>query len=202
MKKLCGFVLGLVVASSALLAIGAASVELGAFTVVMKHVNELVESFEQDAGTDIGRLSVGMGVEADIDVLSIGPATSVAVGGRALFSRQASRDIEVEASLLGLYARGRLAWGRLAVAVDVGGHRGAFSFAEARLVGLSGWGGGVGARVEYGLPVLDRFEVRASVGLRWLPVYEMKDVAGQKYRGRGTAFMDFSGIVASMALNW
>lgn len=200
MEKLFGLILGLLLVSSTVL--GASSVALNGFSVAMEHVNGLIDAYGQDTGTDVESLRVGIGVEADVEVMSFGASTAVSVGGRSLFVRESSRDITVSASLIGLYARAAVTLKRWAFAADLGGHRGAFSFPSARLVGLAGWGGGIGASVGYGIPVTDRIGLRLALGLRWLPVYEMEDGAGQKYRGRGTPFVDFSGIAVSMALSW
>jgi len=203
MRKLC--IVTLVVLAGCIPAFTAAagpSAGVSGFTVSMGHVNELIRSFGQDSQVEIEELRVGIGMNAAVDILSLGDMWSFAVGGKGLFARESSRDVTVSSSLIGLFARATFSLGRLQADLDLGAHRGALSFPDARLLGLSGWGAGLALRVGYGLPITDRLGVTASLGLQWLPVMEMRDGAGQKYRGRGTPFVDFSGIAGSIALNW
>lgn len=178
------------------------TIGLRGFTVSMGHINGLIEEFEQDAELDLSPLLAGAGIEADVGIFAMGDRGSIGFGGRGLLVRETFRDVTITASLVGLFARAEFAFGKWMAHVDAGGHRGTYSFPAARIPGLSGWGAGLGGGVAYRLPLTERFALALDLGLAWLPVPEMSDADGQKYRGRGTPFMDFSGISASIKLTW
>jgi hypothetical protein len=175
---------------------------LSGFSVSMAHINTLIEEFDPDTELDLSPLRTGAGIEVSGTVLPIGDIGSIGVGGRGLLVREVSRDVSINASMIALFAQGKVALGRWMASVDAGACYGMFSFPTARLVSLSGFGVGLVGRAGYRLPVSERFALTFDLGLQWLSVPEMKDAVGQRYRGRGTPFMDFSGISASIGLTW
>jgi hypothetical protein len=202
MKRLAviALIIGLAAPS---LAIGAdVHIGLSGHSVAMGHVNELIETFEVDAGVALSPLRVAAGIEATAPVFSLGRIGTLAAGARYLMARTASRDASAAASLLGLLVRAQFGFGNWTATLDVIGSRGTFSFAEARFVGLSGLGAGLGGSISYRLGLTDRLGITAGVAAQWMAFNEMRDSGGQKYRGRGTPFVDFSGISASIGLTW
>lgn len=175
---------------------------LSGFSVSMAHINSLIEEFDVDAELGLAPLRTGAGVEVSGTILPIGEIGSLGVGGRGLLAREVSRDVSINASMIALFAQGTLALGRWRASVDAGVCHGMFSFPAARVVSLSGFGVGLVGRAGYRLPVSERFALAFDLGLQWLSIPEMKDAGGQRYRGRGTPFMDFSGISASIGLTW
>lgn len=188
--------LGLSLGASAL------SAELLGFSVAMGHINELVDGFNLDSEVELGALRAGAGIELAGDVATIGSAVSLGVGGRGLLSRVSERDVAATALLFGVFGRGTYALGRWFASGDLGAYLGSFSFPSARLTGLRGVGLGLGGRIGYALPFTDRLGLDIQLGLEWMPIQQMTDAAGQKYRGRGTPFMDFSGLSVSIGVIW
>jgi hypothetical protein len=178
------------------------TIGLGGFSVSMEHINGLIEGFEQDAELGLSPLRTGAGVEANAALLPIGGSGALGFGGRGLFVREASRGVSITASMFGLFAQGGVSLGRWLATADVGAYYGTYSFPASRVVDLGGWGIGLAGRLGYALPVSERLAIVLDLGLRWLPIQEMKDPSGQRFRGRGTPFMDFSGISASIGLAW
>lgn len=202
MRKLAAITLSLaLVCVLPVLATGV-TIGLQGFSVSMEHINDLIEDFGDDGERGLSPLRTGAGCEISGSVLPIGGIGSLGLGGRVLFARVTSGDTTVATSMLGLFARTALTLGRWIAQIDAGVYRGTYSFPAVRAVDLSGWGAGLAGTVGYALPLSERFALAFDLGLRWLPIQEMRDPAGQKYRGRGTPFMDFSGISASIGLTW
>jgi hypothetical protein len=176
--------------------------EIVGLSVAMGHVNELIDGYNADADVELATLRAGVGVEVAGDLAIVGSAITLGAGGRGLLARTTKRDVSLTASLVGLFARGAYAAGPWRASADVGAYFGSLSFPSARLVGLRGLGVGLAGRIGYVLPVTSALGFDIHVGLEWLPVQEMTDSAGQKYRGRGTPFMDFSGLSASIGVIW
>jgi len=178
------------------------AVSLSGFSVSMEHLNTLIEEFDPDTELGLSPLRTGASAEVSGTLLSLGDIGSIGLGGRGLLVREVSRDVSINASMIVLFAQGEVALGRWVAIIDAGACYGVFSFPAARLASLSGFGIGLVGRAGYRLPVSERFGLTFDLGLQWLSVPEMKDATGQRYRGRGTPFMDFSGISASIGLTW
>lgn len=170
--------------------------------VGLGHVNGLINDFADEYGADLSEMHVGVGGGLEIGAMRVLGAGEVTFGGRGLVSQQTGRDASVSASLLGLCLGLGYDTGRLRASVDVGAYRGALTFSEARYVDLVGWGPGVAAQGEVRILSRERLSATAGLSVRWLPIYEMEDSSGQTFRGRGTPFLDFSGISVSIGLQW
>lgn len=169
---------------------------------VFSNVNELVAIFENDNDLVLPDLHSVWGLKCDIPVLSPAESTRMGVGIMGLGARASSRDLVIASSLLGLNSWVDYQIGQLSAGIGIGACRGTFSFPEARLVDLSGWGVGIMGHVGHRGIEFGPFSLGATLLLQWLPIQEMSDGGGQRYRGRGTAFLDFSGIAVSIDLGW
>jgi hypothetical protein len=178
------------------------TVALFGFASSMEHVNTLIEEYEVGVDQDLGEMHTGAGAELGMGLVSFLRTGRIGWGGRGVLARLSTRDASIRSSLIGVYVKAEQSFGRWVAGADVGAYWGAFSFPQARFVGLTGWGPGVTGSVAYRLPLLSHIAFGADVRLQWLPIVEMKDAEGQRYRGRGTPFLDFSGVSASIELTW
>lgn len=175
---------------------------LAGFFARMDYLNTLIDLFETDNDLVLPEIHTGWGLKMDIPLFSFIESGWIGLGGRGLVARATTRDISIQDSLLGLYAWGNYRIGSWRLAVDVGGYRGGFSFPAARYVELVGWGGGITGSISYTAICVWGFSLGSTLSLQWLPIYEMHDGVGQRYRGRGTPFLDFSGVSVSIDLIW
>jgi len=166
------------------------------------NVNELVATFEEDNGLTLPDLHSVWGLKCDVPLWSPAENARVGVGLMGLSAMASSRDLVIESALFGFNGWADYQLGQFSAGIDIGACRGSLSFPEARLVGLAGWGLGMTGRVSYKGIALGPFTIGTTLSLHWLPIQEMQDDGGQKYRGRGTAFLDFSGIAVSIDLGW
>lgn len=172
------------------------------FYARMDHTNDLIDLFEVDGDLVLPEIHTGWGVRGDVPLFSFLGTGRIGLGGKGLAARAATRDISIQASLLGFYGWADYRIGNWRFAVDVGGYRGGFSFPAARYVELVGWGGGIAGSVSYMAISAWNFSLGSTLSMQWLPINEMHDVAGQRYRERGAPFLDFSGISVSIDLGW
>ena len=176
--------------------------DLVGFASPMANVNSLIDQFELFADLQLPEMHTGVGLTITAPLLSFLERGRAGVGIRGLATRMTSRDVSVRASLIGLCGMVDYRIGDWSLGIDLGAYRGGFSFLAARYVGLFGWGGGAVARVGYDYVLTSHITIDLDIALQWLPVYEMRDSDGQRYRGRGTPFLDFSGISASIGITW
>jgi len=170
--------------------------------VSMEHINGVIGDLVEATDVDLQPLSVGFGFGAAVSLLELARIGTLSVGLEGLVARQVDRDASVEASSLGAFTRAELARGRFRFAIDLLLARGSLDFASARLAHLAGWSLGARACVGYTLPITKALLVGVRLGYRMSPFHEMVDRSGQTYRGRGTPFMDFSGVSASIGVEW
>ncbi|MCK5827881.1 hypothetical protein KAH43_05080, partial [Candidatus Bipolaricaulota bacterium] len=202
--KTKAMVLGLVICCVATVAGLGIEVNLGVIGGygAFGHVNELVVAFEADNNLSIPELHTEWGLRCDIPVWSPTESARVGLGIMGLGARTSSRDLVISSSLIGLNGSVDYQIGQLIAGIDLGAYRGTFSFPAGRIDDLSGWGVGIMGRVGYKGFTVGPFSLGATLSLQWLPIQEMTDASGQRYRGRGTAFLDFSGIAVSIDLGW
>ncbi|MCX6094879.1 MAG: hypothetical protein NTY63_08690 [Candidatus Bipolaricaulota bacterium] len=175
---------------------------LSAFYAPFAYANGLLAAYEEEAGATIPDLGLGIGGDFRMPIASFSDRLRGGVGGRVLGARVSERETDAAASLVGGYAWCEYRLGSWRFQTDLGVYRGTFDFAEARYAGLGGWGLGVAGRAGYRVPLGKRLSLGVAAGLEWLPVWEMTDASGQTYRGRGTPFVDFSGVSVSIELSW
>jgi len=201
MRKRGMLVLAVLIGGVSLSAFGI-TIELEAGTVAMANVNALIDDFNEADVPELAHLNVGVGLGGAIPVYRFANFGILSVGARGTIARQSARDASIVATSLGLLARFDAAFGRWTGSGEFYAGRGQLDFAAERLAGLTGWGLGLGGSISYGFPVMKRLSATAAVGFRWHPISEMSDDSGQKYRGRGTPFVDFSGLSASIGMKW
>lgn len=172
------------------------------FYAPMDYTNTLIDLFETDTDLVLPEIHIGWGLRGDVPLFSFLENGRLGLGGRGLAARTGARDVSVQSSLLGLYGWADYRIGNWRFAVDVGGYRGGFSFPAARYVELVGWGGGIVGNISYRAISAWNFSLGSTLSMQWLPINEMQDGSGQRYRGRGTPFLDFSGISVSIDLAW
>lgn len=198
--------LGVLIAIVVVLAVSAYAVDLGGglvgFFASMVYPNSLIDTFATDNVLTIPGLHVGWGMNMNVSLFSFMENIDMGLGIRYLNARTGARDVSVGASLAGMYAWGGYRIGRWQLAIDAGGYRGSFSFAAARYQNLVGWNGGVTGSVSYFAIATGTFSLGSAVSLQWLPIGEMHDTTGQRYRGRGAPFLDFSGVSVSILFSW
>ena len=192
------FMISWVVTSSALGVEGG----LVGFYSPMDHTNTLIDLLETDADLVLPEIHTGWGLKGGVPLFSFLANARMGLGGRGLAARAATRDVSIQASLLGFYGWADYRIGNWRFAVDIGGYRGGFSFPAARYVELVGWGGGIAGSVSYMIIAAWNFSLGSTLSMQWLPINEMHDGSGQRYRERGTPFLDFSGISVSIDLGW
>ena len=198
--------LGVLIAIVIVCATGAYAVDLGGgpvgFFASMSHVNSLIDTLATDNMITLPALHVGWGMNMDVSLFSFMENMNTGLGMRYLNARTGARDVSIGASLAGLYAWTGYRMGAFHFAVDIGGYRGTFSFTAARYQNLVGWQAGATGSINYVAIATGHFSLGAAVSLQWLPIDEMHNDTGQKYRGRGAPFLDFSGISVSILLSW
>ena len=190
----CLLTLALAVSAAAL------EVEVGGLALVgpFANTNALLEQFEAEAGEALPELSFAGGCDLRLPLLRLSDRSRAGAGVRILGAGISKRDTNVAAMSIGAYAWGDYRFGPWNARADLGLCRGSFNFAAGRYVGLSGWGFGAAGEVVYWLPIGRFFAVGAAIGVQWLPIPQMADSGGRIYRGRGTPFVDFSGISFSI----
>ena len=172
------------------------------FYAPMDYTNALIDLFETDSDLVLPEIHAGWGLRGDVPLFSFLGNGRIGLGGRGLTARVGTRDISIQASLLGFYGWADYCIGNWRFAVDVGGYRGGFSFPAARYVELVGWGGGIAGSIGYLAISAWNFSLGATLSMQWLPINEMHNGSGQRYRERGTPFLDFSGVSVSIDLGW
>jgi len=176
--------------------------EAEVFLASMEHINSLIDSFDNETGTGLGPMRAGVGVTLGMPIIAYGDFATLSVGAEGLMARRSSSQTTAIASCIGVLAEVSMAFGPFRASADALICRGSFDFPGERLVGLSASGVGVRGSLGYTLQTAGRLVAELSLGYRHLPFTEMMDGAGHTYRGRGTPFMDFSGITASIGIEW
>jgi len=166
------------------------------------HVNGLIEEFAELNGSELSTLHVALGGGVSVGSITVLGPGSIVAGLRGGFAARSWREAEVSASVLGVCAGYEYVTGRFAGILDVGIYRGSFDFSEARYVRLAGWGPGIRVAADYKVLSRESLDLYIAASVQWLPVQAMSDPSGQTFRGRGTPFLDFSGISLSMGVEW
>jgi hypothetical protein len=173
------------------------------FFASMGSANSIIDSFAADNSLTIPALHLGLGIDMNASVFSFLQDLHMGLGIRYLSTSTGdAREASIVASLAGLYFWTGYQFGAFGFIVDVGGYRGVFSFPAARYESLAGWQGGLAGSVRYLAILTNHLSLRTGVSLQWLPIDEMQDRTGQRYRERGEPFLDFSGLSVSILLSW
>lgn len=169
---------------------------------VMENPNEILTRLGSDLGIDVPGLHTGFGGRLQLGFDPRGPLAPVYVAISGLAMSVGVRDVAASAGFLGFCLGAKLDVARWQFWGGFGVQHGAFELPAERMVGLGGWGACLEAGAGYDLPLGPNLSVTLTLRGQWAPVYEMEDRAGQKYRGRGVPFVDFTGMSASMGINW
>jgi hypothetical protein len=173
------------------------------FFASMHNANSLIGSFAADNTITIPTLHLGWGMKMDASLFSPVQRLDIGLGMRYLSAITGDgREVSIEASLAGLCLWTGYQSGGFEFVADVGAYRGTFSFSAARYESLVGWQGGLTGSINYLAIAREHYSLKTAVSLQWLPIDEMHDTTGQRYRGRGESFLDFSGISVSILLSW
>lgn len=169
---------------------------------VMENPNEILTRLGSDLGIDVPGLNMGFGGRLQLGFDPQGPLAPVYVAISGLAMSAGARDVSASASLLGFCFGVKLDVTRWQFSGGFGVQRGTFVVPAERMVGLEGWGACLEAGGRYEFAVAPKLSATLTLRGQWAPIYEMENRAGQKYRGRGMPFVDFTGISASMGINW
>jgi len=172
----------------------------------MSYVNEIIGTYEDSAGVEVGSLHTGLGACIDVglvDVIgAIDGVLAIRSGSVSIHDETREENVEIEAGFLGVAVGASTEWGPVEVTADAGIYRGTFEFAAVRYVGLTGWAPGASIGVQYTLALSRQLSAGVGAQLQWVAFYQMKDSSGQTFRARGTPFVDFTGLCVSIGLEW
>jgi len=168
----------------------------------LNNVNAVIEQYELSGQGALSEMHVGTGGSLVASLRPVFGSGMIYVGGRTAFYSVMERDAEIRASFAGGIAGVAYELGRWCAAFDLGIYRGKFQFERARYPACSGWSGGAMGCIGYGVAITSSISAGASVLVNWIPFQRMTDGQGQTYRGRGTPFVDFRGVGASIHLVW
>jgi len=169
---------------------------------VMENPNEILTRLGSDLGIDVPGLNMGFGGRLQLGFDPQGPLAPVYVAISGLAMSAGTRDVSASAGLVGFCLGAKLDVARWQVSGGFGVQRGTFELPAERLVGLEGWGACLEAGARYEFAVAPKLSATLTLRGQWAPIYEMEDRTGQKYRGRGMPYVDFTGMSASMGINW
>jgi hypothetical protein len=196
---------GVAVAVALALQVGAAVVldaEFVSSYCVMENPNEILTRLGSDLGIDVPGLNVGFGGRLQLGFDPQGPLAPVYFGISGLAMSAGTRDVSASAGLLGLCLGAKLDLAHWQFSGGFGVQRGTFELPAERMIGLEGWGACLEAGARYGFPLGPKLSATLTLRGQWAPIYEMEDRTGQRYRGRGMPFVDFTGLSASIGINW
>jgi hypothetical protein len=169
---------------------------------VMENPNEILTRLGSDLGIDVPGLNMGFGGRLQLGFDPQGPLAPVYVAISGLSMSAGTRDVSASAGLVGFFFGAKLDVARWQFSGGFGVQRGTFELPAERLLGVAGWGACLEAGARYEFAVAPKLSATLTLRGQWAPIYEMEDGAGQKYRGRGMPFVDFTGMSASMGINW
>jgi hypothetical protein len=196
---------GVAVALALTLQAGAAVVldaEFASSYCVMENPNEILTRLGSDLGIDVPGLNMGFGGRLQLGFDPQGPLAPVYIAISGFGLSAGTRDVSASAGLIGFIFGAKLDVAHWQFSGGFGAQRGTFELPAERLVGLAGWGACLEAGAGYELPLGPKLSATLTLRGQWAPIHEMADRTGQKYRGRGMPFVDFTGLSASMGINW
>lgn len=169
---------------------------------VMENPNEILAQLGSDLGIDVPGLHTGFGgrLQLGFDPQGLLAPVYVAISGLAMSA--GTRDVSASAGLVEFCFGVKLDAARWQFSGGFGVQRGTFELPAGRMVGLAGWGACLEAGGRYEFALAPKLSATLTLRGQWAAIHEMEDRTGQKYRGRGMPFVDFTGMSISMGINW
>lgn len=169
---------------------------------LMENTNSLLAELGAQADLEIPPLNVGYGLRLRAGFDLDGPIPAVY---GTLWGEKATtgvRDISATVGFLGAGAGGSVKFRDWLVSTGLCVGAASMDIPSLRMADLSGLGFGLELSAAYAFRITSGWSATFCLGGRWLSVQEMTDAVGQKYRGRGMPFVDFTGLVASIGITW